>query len=81
MSEFTNITVVRKATVFRTVVHCRVTKRWRNKDGKRRQCTRSFHRMTDSNGLEPYSGQVKTIEQLSKEMWAEADAWLAEPEN
>lgn len=63
--------------VFEVVSH-RVTKKWIDEDGKKRQQTRKFEQT-----LNPYNrdanGLPKSREQIWAEIRAQGDAWLKEP--
>jgi len=63
--------------VFEVVSH-RVTKKWIDEDGKKRQQTQKFEQT-----LNPYNrdatGQPKSREQIWAEIRAQGDAWLKQP--
>lgn len=54
------------------------TKRWTDKNGKKRQQTKTF-----TQTVNPFnktkSGRVKTRAEIMKEVHVQADAWVKEP--
>lgn len=56
-------------------ISVKATRRWVDEDGKKRQQTKKFFQT-----LNPFNrtkdGQIKSKDQITKEIFAERDAWL-----